>query len=96
MSASEERVSVRLLRQELESWRPLIEALRFEDRQVARQMMESCWKYVEAIEASGKDYVTEPFFLTLLLVQERRLRVLEDEFEKLRSEAESWRQKAGS
>jgi len=96
MSASEERVSVRLLRQELESWRPFIEALRFEDRQVARQMMESCWKYVEAIEASGKDYVTEPFFLTLLLVQERRLRVLEDEFEKLRSEAESWRQKAGS
>jgi len=96
MSANEERVSVRLLRQELESWRPFIEALRFEDRQVARQMMESCWRYVEAIEASGKDYVTEPFFLTLLLVQERRLRALEDEFEKLRSEAGSWRPKAGS
>jgi hypothetical protein len=85
-----ERVSVKLLRQELESWRPFVEALRFEDRQVARQMMESCWRYIEAIEASGKDYVTEPFFLTLLTVQERRLRTLELEFEKMEGEVRSW------
>ena len=48
--ASEEKVRIRLLKEELEGWRPFIEALRFEDRQVAREMMESCWRYAEAIE----------------------------------------------
>ena len=94
--ASEEKVSIRLLKEELESWRPFIEALRLEDRRIARETMESCWRYVEAIEQSGKDYLTEPFFLTVLLVQERRLRGLETEFEKLRGEVEAWRLKAGS
>ncbi len=94
--AAEERVSVRLLREELESWRPFIEALRLEDRKVAREMMESCWRYAEAIEQSGKDYLTEPFFLTLLLAQERRLRGFEAELERLRGEVEAWKSKAGS
>jgi len=94
--AVEEKVSVRLLKEELESWRPFVEALRFEDRQVARDMMESCWRYLEAMEQSGKDYLTEPFFLTVLLVQERRLRGFEHEFEKLKGEIEAWKSKAGS
>ena len=94
--AVEEKVSVRLFKEELESWRPFIEALRFEDRQVAREMMESCWRYLEAIEQSGKDYLTEPFYLTVLLVQERRLRGFEHELEKLRGEIEAWKSRAGS
>jgi hypothetical protein len=94
--AVEEKVSVRLLKEELESWRPFVEALRFEDRQVARDMMESCWRYLEAVEQSGKDYLTEPFFLTVLLVQERRLRGFEHELEKLKGEVEAWKSKAGS
>lgn len=94
---AEERVSVRLLREELESWRPFIEALRLEDRRLAREMMESCWRYAEAIEQSGKDYTTEPFFLTVLLTQERRIRGFEAELERLRGEVEAWkRPKAGS
>ena len=59
-------------------------------------MMESCWRYLEAVEQSGKDYLTEPFFLTVLLVQERRLRGFEHEFEKLKGEIEAWKSKAGS
>jgi len=95
--ATEERASARLLREELESWRPFVEALRLEDRKVAREMMESCWRYAEAIEQSGKDCLTEPFFLTLLLSQERRLRGFEAELERLRGEVEAWkRSKAGS
>ncbi len=94
--AIEEKVSVRLFKEELESWRPFVEALRFEDRQVARDMMESCWRYLEAVEQSGKDYLTEPFFLTVLLVQERRLRGFEHELEKLKGEIEAWKLKAGS
>jgi len=93
---SEEKVSIRLLKEELESWRPFIDALRLEDRQVAREMLESCWRYVEAIEQSGKDYLTEPFFLTVLLMQERRLRGFESEFESLKAEVEAWKSKAGS
>jgi hypothetical protein len=95
--SGEERVCVRLLREELESWRPFVEALRFEDGQVARDMMERYARYVEAIEASGKEYLTEPFFLSVLLVQERQIRAFEAELERLRGETEAWkRSKAGS
>ena len=94
---AEEKVSVRLLRQELDSWRPFVEALRFEDRQVAREMMERCTRYVEAIEASGKEYLTEPFFLTVLLAHERQIAAFEADFERLRGEVEAWKlSKAGS
>jgi hypothetical protein len=92
----EEKVNVRLFKEELESWRPFIEALRFEDRQVAREMMESCWRYLEAVEQSGKDYLTEPFFLTVLLMQERRIRGFEGELQKLKAEVEAWKSRAGS
>ena len=92
--AAEEKVSVRLLQEELESWRPFVEALRFEDRRVAREMMESCWRYLEAVEQSGKDCLTEPFFLTVLLAQERRLRGFEAGLEKLKGEVEAWKYKA--
>ena len=94
--AVEEKVSVRLLKEELESWRPFVEALRFEDRQVARDMMERCTRYVEAVEASGKEYLTEPFLLSVLLGQERQLRAFEIELERLRGEVEAWKSKAGS
>ena len=89
--AVEEKVSVRLLKEELESWRPFVEALRFEDRQVAREMMESCWRSVEAVEQSGKEFLTEPFFLTVLLAQEKRLKEFEAEFERLKAEVEAWK-----
>jgi|SRR5271155_5539263 len=91
MTVSEERVSVRLLRRELESWIPFINALRFEDRKVAREMMERCTRYVEAVEASGKEYVTEPFFLSVLLMQERQIATFEGELEKLEGEVQAWK-----
>jgi hypothetical protein len=95
--SGEEKVRVRLLREELESWRPFVEALRSEDRQVAREMMERCTRYVEAIEASGKEYLTEPFFLSVLLVQEKQIRAFEAELSTLRGEAEAWkRSRVGS
>ncbi|MDA4114779.1 MAG: hypothetical protein OK474_12110 [Thaumarchaeota archaeon] len=95
--SGEKKVSVRLLREELESWRPFVEALRLEDRQVAREMMERCTRYVEAVEASGKEYLTEPSFLSVLLVQEKQIRVFEAELKTLRGEAEAWkRSRVGS
>jgi hypothetical protein len=93
--AGEDKVTIRLLKEELEGWRPFVEALRFEDRQVAREMMESCWRYVEAVEQSGKEFLTEPFFLTVLLAQEKRLKEFDTEFETLKGEAEAWKSRAG-
>ena len=93
--AAEDKVTIRLLKEELDSWRPFVEALRFEDRQVAREMMESCWRYVEAVEQSGKEFLTEPFFLTVLLAQEKRLKEFDTEFETLKGEAEAWKSRAG-
>ena len=93
--AGEDKVTIRLLKEELEGWRPFVEALRFEDRQVAREMMESCWRYVEAVEQSGKEFLTEPFFLTVLLAQEKRLKEFEAEFETLKAEVEKRKSKAG-
>ena len=92
--AGEDKVTIRLLKEELEGWRPFVEALRFEDRQIAREMMESCWRYVEAVEQSGKEFLTEPFFLTVLLAQERRLKEFEAEFETLKAEIETWKSRA--
>ena len=94
--AAEDKVTIRLLKEELEGWRPFLEALRFEDRQVAREMMESCWRYVEAVEQSGKEFLTEPFFLTVLLAQEKRLKEFEAEFERLKGEVAAWKSRAGS
>jgi hypothetical protein len=93
--ACEDKITIRLLKEELEGWRPFVEALRFEDRQVAREMMESCWRYVEAVEQSGKEFLTEPFFLTVLLAQEKRLKEFDTEFETLKGEAEAWKSRAG-
>lgn len=96
MAEIEGRTSVRLLKKELESWRPFVEALRFEDRQVARDMMEKCTRYVEAIESSGKEYLTEPFLLSVILAQERQIASFSTELERLRGEVEAWkRSRAG-
>jgi len=88
--------TIRLLRRELDSWRPFLEALRQDERFAFRSLLEKVWKYAEAIERSGKTYLVEPFFLAILLTQEERIEFLEDEMAKLRSEVEAWKAKAGS
>jgi hypothetical protein len=86
-----EQPTVRLLRQELESWKGFIEALRGDDRVVAQEMMDACLKYVEAIEQSGKDYLTEPFFLSILLDQAKKVRAFEKEMGRVLEEVETWK-----
>ena len=94
MASTNTNVVVRLLKKEVDSWRPFLDALREDDREVARKLLARCWKYVEAIESSGKPYLVEPFFLSVLLVQEERITALESELEHLRKELEAWRQKS--
>lgn len=87
----DEQPTVRLLRQELESWKGFIEALKGDDKVVAQEMMDACLKYVEAIEQSGKFYLTEPFFLSILLDQQKKIRAFEGELERMRAEVEAWK-----
>ncbi len=87
---------IRLLKRELDSWRPFLDALREDDKEVGRKLLARVWKYVEAVESSGKPYLVEPFFLSVLLVQEERITALESELERLGKELEAWRSKGGS
>ncbi len=96
MLESDSKVTVRLLKQELESWKPFIDALRADDREIARSLLEKCWQYVDAIESSEKNYLVEPFFFTILLIQEKRLRALEAEMPRLKEEVDAWKSRAGS
>ena len=94
MATANTNVVIRLLKKELDSWRPFLDALREDDREVARKLLARCWKYVEAIESSGKPYLVEPFFLSVLLVQEERIAALESELEHLGKELEAWKPKS--
>jgi len=82
-------------RGEVESWRPFIDALRADDREVARNLMEKCWRFEAAIESSGKPYLVEPFFLSLLIMQDEKIRWLECEMKRLVEEIDSWKSRGG-
>ncbi|HXW37454.1 MAG TPA: hypothetical protein VEJ36_06110 [Nitrososphaerales archaeon] len=86
----------RALKDELSSWQPFLDALRIEDRIVMRTLFEGCFRFSEAIESSGKRYLVEPFFMTVLLLQEEKVRALESQLGALREELEEWKSKAGS
>jgi len=85
----------RLLKDEIESWKPFIDALRAEERAIVKDLIEQCWRYASAIESSKKTYLVEPFFLTILLIQEKRIRFLESGLKLLREEINVWKSKAG-
>jgi len=88
--------TTRLLRHELDSWRPFLEALHEDERRAFRDLLEKIWRYSEAIESSGKTYLVEPFFLSILLTQEEHIAFLQDELQELRGEVEAWKSAAGS
>ena len=85
----------KLLKDEIGSWKPFIDALRAEDRAIVKDLMERCWRYAPAIESSKKKYLVEPFFLTILIEQEKKIRWIEYELKRLREEIDVWK-KAGS
>ena len=86
----------KLLKDEIESWKPFVDALRAEDRAVVKDLMEECWRYASAMESSKKKYMVEPFFLSILLILGRKVGWLESEVQLLREEIDVWKSKAGS
>ena len=64
----------RRLKQEIDSWRPYAEALRQEDREVFREMMNSvAASYNEAIERAERGYDTEAVMMSILLNQQKTI-----------------------
>jgi len=59
---------------EIDSWRPYIEALREEDRLIFRDMINSVSaSYTEAIERSERGYDTESLLMSIVLNQQKTI-----------------------
>lgn len=95
MPKTDFEATLRLLKHELDGWRPFADALRVDERQMFRDLLEKVWRYSEAIESSGKTYLVEPLFLSILLTQEERIAFLQDELTKLKEEIGERKPKAG-
>ena len=72
------------LEEEVESWRGFPWALREEDLELWNAMIEEVRDdFGEAVERSEKIFTTDPFFMALLLAQERMIRFLRGELRAL-------------
>jgi hypothetical protein len=78
-----------LLDDEIESWNGFPWALRKEDRELWDEMIKEVRQnYAEAVEQSGKPLTTDPFFMALVLAQQRII-------ERLRAEIGSMKASTG-
>lgn len=62
---------------EADSWRSFAEALRSEDRQLLRRMLEKIWTFKDAVENCKEGYETEAFLLSLLISQQKTIDLLD-------------------
>ena len=70
------------LDEEIESWRGFPWALRREDLELWNAMIKEVRDdFSDAVEKSGKTFATDPFFMVLLLAQERLIRKLQNELD---------------
>ena len=72
------------LDEEIESWKGFPWALRKEDLELWNAMIKEVREdFGEAVERSGKTITTDPFFMVLLLAQQRMIRWLQSELKAL-------------
>lgn len=72
-AGNENTVSLRLKR-EVDSWRPYAEALRQEDREVFREMMDDISaSFMEAIGMAERGYDTEALMMSILINQQKAI-----------------------
>jgi hypothetical protein len=75
------------MKQEIDSWRPYAEALRQEDREVFRDMMnEISSGYMEAIDMAERGYDTEALMMSILLKQQKTINWLANLSRRLQEE----------
>ena len=83
------------LEDEIESWKGFPWALRKEDRELWEEMIEeSRQRYAEAVERSGKPLTTDPFFMALLLAQQKTIERLRAKLSEMMSASWSVRPSA--
>jgi len=82
---------VRRLKEEIDSWRPYAEALRQEDREVFKEMMNGvAASYNLAIERAERGYDTEAVMMSILLNQQKTISWLSNLLKKrIREESRS-------
>ena len=80
----------RRLKEEIDSWRPYAEALRQEDREVFREMMNAvAASYSEAIDRAERGYDTEAVMMSILLNQQKTIAWLSSLLKRMREESRS-------
>jgi hypothetical protein len=66
-----------ILDEEIESWKGFPWALRKDDLEVWNNMIGGIREqFGDAVEASGRTFTTDPFFMALLLAQQKMIRQL--------------------
>lgn len=84
------RSVVRRLKEEIDSWRPYAEALRQDDREVFRDMLNSVGAlYSEAIDLADRGYDTEAVMMSILLNQQKTINWLSNFLKRMREESGS-------
>jgi hypothetical protein len=68
---------------EIESWRPFGEALRADDRELYRQMMQRCCEYLPSMEVNAEPFPNDSLFMGLIFLQHRMIDELTKKVEKL-------------
>jgi hypothetical protein len=76
------------LKEEIDSWRPYAEALRKEDREIFREMLNSvAASYGEAIDLAERGYDTEAVMISILLNQQKTINWLSNFLKRLKEES---------
>ncbi len=68
---------------EIESWRPFGEALRAEERELYREMMQRVCEYLPSMEVNAEPFANDSLFMGLVFLQHRIIKELAERIEKL-------------
>ena len=74
------------LDEEIESWRGFPWALRNEDLELWNAMIQDVREFEEAVEKSGKSLTIDPFFMALLLTQQKMIKYLQEQLKVTKGE----------
>jgi ribosome biogenesis protein Nip4 len=69
------------LKDEIDSWTPFLESLKFEDRELFKEMIQKSWDYADSVEVCSEEHITEAFLISLLVSQQKKINFLENQVE---------------
>ena len=65
-----------VLAREIGAWKGFAEGLRAGDRKIFDQMLNQCYKHIEAINTKGEAFPTESVLMSLILSQQQLIEFL--------------------